>query len=77
MLTNLAGPISNEGNEITLRYSDYIIDRLGVMAHKVEKDASENNKMHDCAMCNFFRKSESSKYRYKRFGYPDPYPVPI
>ena len=47
------------------------------MAHKVEKDASENNKMHDCAMCNFFRKSESSKYRYKRFGYPDPYPVPI
>jgi len=28
-------------------------------------------------MCNFFKKSESSKYWYKRFGYPDPYPVPV
>ena len=28
-------------------------------------------------MCNFFQKSESSKYRQKRFGYPDPYPVPV
>ena len=28
-------------------------------------------------MCNFFRKSQSSKYRWMRFGYPDPYPVPI
>jgi len=31
--------------------------------------------MYDCAMCNFFQKSESSKYRKKRFGYP--YPVPV
>jgi len=28
-------------------------------------------------MCNFFQKSESSKYQKKRFGYPDPYPVPF
>ena len=28
-------------------------------------------------MCNFFQKSESSKYREKRIGYPDPYPVPV
>jgi len=28
-------------------------------------------------MCNFFQNSESSKYREKRFGYPDPYPVPV
>ena len=28
-------------------------------------------------MCNFFQKSESSKYREKRFGYPGPYPVPV
>jgi len=28
-------------------------------------------------MCNFFQKSESSKYREKRFGYLDPYPVPV
>ena len=28
-------------------------------------------------MCNFFQKSESSKYRQKRFGFPDPYPVPV
>jgi len=26
-------------------------------------------------MCNFFQNSESSKYRWKRFGYP--YPVPV
>jgi len=26
-------------------------------------------------MCNFFQKSESSTYRWKRFGYP--YPVPV
>jgi len=28
-------------------------------------------------MCNFFQKSESLKYWWKRFGYPDPYPVPV
>jgi len=28
-------------------------------------------------MCNVFQKSESSKYGEKRFGYPDPYPVPV
>jgi len=28
-------------------------------------------------MCNLFQKSESWKYREKRFGYPDPYPVPV
>ena len=33
--------------------------------------------MYDRAMCNFFQKSESSKYREKRFGYPDSYPVPV
>ena len=33
--------------------------------------------MNDYAICNFFQKSESSKYRKKGFGYPDPYPVPF
>ena len=28
-------------------------------------------------MYNFFQKSESSKHRWKRFGYPGPYPVPV
>jgi len=41
MLTNLACSITNQqinrGNGITLRFRDYTIDRLGVMAQKAEK----------------------------------------
>jgi len=33
--------------------------------------------MNDFAMCNFFQISESSNYREKRFGYPDPYPFSV
>jgi len=51
ILTNLA---------ITLRYRDHTIDRLGVMAQKAEKMLLKGMII---AICNFFQKSESSKYR--------------
>jgi len=37
------------------------MDRLGVMAQMAEKMLL--NEDNDCAMCNFFQKSESSKYQ--------------
>jgi len=56
MLTNLACSISRlRGNGVTLRYRDYTIDRLGVMAQQAEKMLLKM--MNDCAMGNFFSKS--------------------
>jgi len=56
-----------------LRYSDCTSGGLGLMAKKAEKILLIYYK----AICNFFQKSESSKYRKKRFGYPHPYPLPV
>jgi len=67
------------GNGITLRYRDYTIDldRLGIMAQKAEKMLLKmiNELLSNVQLLP--KKSESSKYREKRFGYPDPYPVPV
>jgi len=63
------------GNGIKLQYRDCTLDRLGVMAQKAEKMYL---KIINELLCNVQllpKKSESSKYREKRFGYPDPCPV--
>jgi len=48
---------------ITLRFRDYTIDGLGVTAQKAEEMLLKTINESDCAVCNFFQKSESSKYR--------------
>ena len=65
-----------EWNGITLRYRDYTIDRLDVMAQKAENTLL---KIINEWLCNaqLFPNVWSSKYRVKRFRYLGPYPVPI
>jgi len=70
------GVFNQQGMGQGLHYSnEYTTDRLGVMAQKAEKMLPRI--LNECAMCNFFQESESSKYREKLFGYLYPYPVSV
>ena len=56
--TNLACPISRlKGDEITLWYREYTIDRLGVMAHMAEKMLLNEDNKWMIVQCATFSKS--------------------